>query len=321
MKQASSNMIYRIAYIDAAKAICIFLMVVGHWTNVEWLKVYIYAFHMPTMFVISGFLYKPHSWKKTVVAFSIPLLFFSLLNLGVMMIIGEVSPNTISFPKTFFQIFHYRYGLGESLMTGDWFLWALIALRFMFGDISLMSSIKKFYIPISFISITYMTLESSLISVDTIFRGYLFGRAIPSLPFFCFGLWLKNNSWEPRQFPKTLIILTAVLFLIVPPLNKATGIIDNGYGYSYIIFLICAISTSLLVFYLSNQIPPTKFISTISKGTFVVLGTHMPILLILKKILPHIMEQLLPFFTIILCYYIIIFCEKYCPILLGRIKH
>ena len=321
MRQASSSKIHRIAYIDAAKAICIFLMVVGHWTNVGWLKVYIYAFHMPTMFVISGFLYKPHSWKKTVVAFSIPLLCFSLLNLGVMILIGEMSPYSISFPKIFFQIFHYRYGLGESLMTGDWFLWALIALRFMFGDISLLSSIKKYYIPIVLFSITYMTLESSLISIDTIFRGYLFGRAIPSLPFFGFGIWLKNRCWEPHQFSKTLIILTAVIFLIVPPLNKATGIIDNGYGYSYIIFFICAISTSLLVFYLSNKIPPSKFLTTISKGTFVVLGTHMPILLILKKLLPDIMEQILPLITIIISYYIIIFCERYCPILLGKIQY
>ncbi len=103
--------------------------------------------------------------------------------------------------------------------------------------------------------------------------------------------------------------------------NKSTGIIDNGYGYSYIIFFLCAISTSLLVFWLSDKMPATKFIKTISNGTFVVLGTHMPILLILNKLLPKVMEEFLPFITIILCYFIIIFCERYCPILLGKIKH
>lgn len=321
MEPSSSNTVHRIAYIDTAKAICIFLMIVGHWTNIEWLRVYIYSFHMPTMFVISGYLYKPHSWKNTIVAFSIPLLCFSLLSLGVKIIIGEMSPYSISFPKTFFLIFHYRYGLGESLMTGDWFLWALIALRFMFGDISWMSGLKKYYIPIAIFSIIYMTLESRLISIDTIFRGYIIGRAIPCLPFFCFGFWLKNKQWEPKKLPLTIIILIFAVFLTVPPVNKATGIIDNGYGYSYIIFFICAIAISLLIFWISNKIPPNKFIVTISKGTFVVLGTHMPILLILNKLLPPKTEQILPFITIALCYYIIIFCEKYCPILLGKIKH
>ena len=320
MEQTSTIKVNRIAYIDAAKAICIFLMVVGHWTNIEWLRNYIYSFHMPAMFIISGFLYKPHSWKNTVIAFSIPLLCFSILSLCVKLLLGEMDPNSIS-PKTFFLIFHYRYGLGESLMIGDWFLWALIGLRFMFGDISWLSGTKKYYILISCFCILYMTFENYLINIDTIFRGYIIARAIPCLPFFCFGFWIKNRNWKPCQLPLSIIILTVIIFLIVPMFNKPTGIIDNGYGYSYIIFFLCAISTSLLVFWLSDKKPATKFIKTISNGTFVVLGTHMPILLILNKLLPKVMEEFLPFITIILCYFIIIFCERYCPILLGKIKH
>ena len=76
MEQTSSSVVNRIAFIDAAKFICIFLMIVGHWTNIEWLKFYIYSFHMPAMFVISGFLFKPRPWKNTIIAFSIPLFFF-----------------------------------------------------------------------------------------------------------------------------------------------------------------------------------------------------------------------------------------------------
>ena len=321
MKQTTSTTINRIAFIDAAKVICIFLMIVGHWTNIEWLKDYIYSFHMPTMFVISGFLFKPHSWKNTIIAFSIPLIFFSILSLGVKILLGEMSPSSISFPKTFFLIFHYRYGLGESLMIGDWFLWALLSLRFLFGDVSWLSGAKKHYILLSCFAIIYMTFETHLISINTIFRGYIIGRAIPCLPFFCFGFWIKNKNWKPRQLPSSAIILTIIIFLLVPPLNKATGIIDNGYGFSYIIFFTCAVSTTLLTFWVSDKVTPTKFIITISKGTFVVLGTHMPILLILSKLLPKVMEEILPFITILLCYYIIIFCERYCPILLGKIKH
>ena len=248
-------------------------------------------------------------------------LFFSVLSLAFKILFGEMSPSSISFPKTIFLIFHYRYGLGDSLMMGDWFLWALIFLRFMFGDISWLKGTKQYYIIISCFAIIYMTLESHLISIDTIFRGYIIGRAIPCLPFFCFGFWLKDKNWKPRQLPIFVITLTIIIFILVPPFNKATGIIDNGYGYSYTVFLLCAVSTTLLIFWLSDKVKSTKFIITISNGTFVILGTHMPILYILNKIVPKAMEEFLPFITIILCYYIIIFCEKYCPILLGKIKH
>ena len=37
---------------------------------------------MPAFFIISGFLYKPHNWLLTLKKFCVPIAFFSLLNLG-----------------------------------------------------------------------------------------------------------------------------------------------------------------------------------------------------------------------------------------------
>lgn len=79
----------RISFVDWSKAICIFLMVVGHWSDNELLLTYIYSFHMPALFVISGYLYKPHSWLKTTVGFSVPVVFFSLTTIAVMIMLGE----------------------------------------------------------------------------------------------------------------------------------------------------------------------------------------------------------------------------------------
>ena len=85
----------RIAYIDIAKTICIILMVVGHWTTNSTLLMYIYSFHMPTLFVISGYLYKPHSWKRTLLSFGVPVAFYSLLNLVTLILTGELTINSI----------------------------------------------------------------------------------------------------------------------------------------------------------------------------------------------------------------------------------
>lgn len=44
----------RIVWIDWAKSICIFLMVVGHWTQNDNVLLFIYSFHMPALFIVSG---------------------------------------------------------------------------------------------------------------------------------------------------------------------------------------------------------------------------------------------------------------------------
>ena len=210
--------------------------------------------------------------------------------------------------------------MGETLFVGDWFLWALLGLRLLFGDISWLKNLRSFYTPIALFSVIYMTFESKLISIDTLFRGYLIGRLVPSLPFFCFGFYLKDRLWSPHQLSMKYVILLFLLFIIVPIVNNAHGIVANDYGYSYIIFAVGAIFSTILLFWLSKKVPTLKPIQTISKGTLVVLGTHSPILHILKFILPDALSILFPFITIILCYYIIILCEKYFPILLGKIK-
>ena len=81
----------RITFVDYAKTMCIFLMVVGHWTTSDILLSYIYSFHMPALFVVSGYLYRPHSWIKTIIGFSIPVVFFSLVNLAVNILLGNNS--------------------------------------------------------------------------------------------------------------------------------------------------------------------------------------------------------------------------------------
>lgn len=49
----------RISYIDILKGFGIFFVVFGHVTHIGELRDYIWNFHMPLFFFVSGFLYKP----------------------------------------------------------------------------------------------------------------------------------------------------------------------------------------------------------------------------------------------------------------------
>ena len=273
---------------------------------------------MPALFIISGYLFKPHAWYKTILSFAVPITFFSVINLLVQLLLGEITFDAIVFPQLLLRIVHYRYGLGESLFIGDWFLWALLGLRFLFGDISPLKVMRKYYIVIAVVCTLYMTFENNFVSIDTIFRGYLVGRMVPSLIFFCAGFYLFDRNWNPESVPNLYVIPLGLLFFILPLFNGCCGIVANDYGRSYLLFAANAILSSLLLFILSSKIRTTHFTETISKGTLVVLGTHMPILYILNHLLPNTISFTFPFITIVICYYIIVLCERFCPILLGK---
>ena len=312
----------RIAYIDAVKAICIFLMVVGHFTSDRILLSYIYSFHMPAFFIVSGFLYKTHTWKKTIVAFSVPVVLFSLINLAIYLLLGIVSIDHLSLHYIVIHVFEWRHGLdGEALIIGIWFIWALAGLRLLFGDISGIKVGRKTYMSIATIITICMFFENSFFSIDTLFHGYYIGTIIPSLPFFCIGMYLNEIHWVPQYIEsKKLIIPLALLFLFIPATKNYCDIYNSDYGYSYLIAALFATLFTLLLFWLTSKLPSTKFMETISKGTLIVLGLHKSILQSLIRLLPDSIDFLYPFITIVLCYYIIIICEKYCPIMLGRVK-
>lgn len=275
---------------------------------------------MPALFIISGYLYRARPWYKTIVSFSVPVVFFSFLNLAIQIVLGEQSVNTLTPSQIIFKIVHYRYGLSHGLFAGDWFLWALIGLRWLFGDILPFRVLRKYYIAIAVICVAYMTFESSLISIDTIFRGYYIGRMVPSLVFFCIGFYLVDHKWMPKSMPLNYVALLIVLFFVLPLINGRCSINSNTYGISYLLFVLNASISTILLFVLADKVPNTKFIKTISKGSLVVLGTHMPISKVLYFLFPGKLAFLSPIIIMIICYYIILLYERYCPLLLGKGK-
>ena len=311
----------RLSYIDTTKTICIFLMIVGHWSTNNILNTYIYSFHMPAFFIISGMFYKPHSALKTIKAFSIPVFVFSTVNLLILFMSGKVYATDLSLFFIVREYLQYRHGMELTLFKGVWFVWVLVTMRLIFGLFPLFRKKRVYYIFVAIVCVGYMTFVNYLIGIDTLFKGYYIGHVIPSLPFFCFGFLLKDSHWAPQNLSVKQITLFGSIFIFMPLMNGQLDIYNNAWGRNYLMSFVIAILSSLFLFWLSSNIPPSKFAETISKGTLIILGVHWPILCILNNFLPSSLKFLFPFITIIVCYYIIIFCERFCPILLGKIKH
>lgn len=51
-------------WVDWLKAFLIFLVILGHLPDELHIKWFIYLFHMPAFFIISGYLYRPRAIKE-----------------------------------------------------------------------------------------------------------------------------------------------------------------------------------------------------------------------------------------------------------------
>jgi fucose 4-O-acetylase-like acetyltransferase len=58
----------RLAYVDIAKGVAMLLVIIGHCSYSEKILVgWLYSFHMPLFFALSGFTFRPEKYKSLVV--------------------------------------------------------------------------------------------------------------------------------------------------------------------------------------------------------------------------------------------------------------
>jgi len=203
---------------------------------------------------------------------------------------------------------------------GTWFIWALLGLRLLFGDLQPFAILRMHYVFVAVVCIIISIFDNHYGCIDKVLMGWHIGKMIPSMVFFCTGFFLKDIKWNPSSISEMQIIVMIFFFIIFPLINGYVSLGDYNYGEKYLLFAVNAILSSILLMTISWKMPESNYTVTISKGTLVILGTHMPILQILNLLLPNTLSVFFPFITMVVCYYIIVLCERFCPILLGKWK-
>ena len=298
----------RLVWVDWAKALAIVMMVLGHGTAPAIIIKYVYAFHMPAFFIISGYLYRPKSFHKVLKSFGIPILVFGFINylFSFYVNLRAEGDSMLSF-KTLLLI--------PLSFPGFWFIRTLFLARVISGDI-----IKKKYdlfIPILAV-LSILTIICIEIGVINDLPRWLFDL-VHSYPFFVIGFLMKKYKYSITQKPFLLIIET-LFFLVVPCLFNKFDLGEHQFGPSYFIFMSLSVSSSLLFFNVCSILPQYKIVALLSEGTLVVLGVHricMRCFYQLYKYLP--LEWILSLATVtILSWQLIILCKKKFPILMGK---
>ena len=181
----------REAWIDWAKVLLIFMMVVCHAGLRGTSQQIIYIFHMPAFFIISGYLFRPHHWKNVLIRYCIPVLFFSFINLCYNLTFEYLRGNSVNVIQYLLNCIppFYRYRPHvPSLFTGIWFIEGLLYCQLLLH----IPWIHRNYKEVGCICILFSSLQMFFIE-NTELQYYYLYRIPAILPFLCFGIYIKEN--------------------------------------------------------------------------------------------------------------------------------
>lgn len=325
-------------WIDYAKTIGLLLMILGHgnMVNDEFCH-YIYSFHMPLFFIISGLLTRtPNgggiitSIQKNFMALMVPYfcmnIFCLLFFLFVEYFQGELDFNVLKS-----HIWAILLGVGynvnsiKPVCTAMWFFYALFIIKLLYNVFPKNRFSKVIQVAICFVIVKIL----ALYHIDTYVP---LDSAIMAYPFFIVGaeskhFFSRKIKISLHSFFVILLILSATYF--ISSYNGRCDIDTMRYGKFYSLFLCTGICTSFAILAvcscLNMQLVGIKvFFKNICNGAPLIVGLNLLAINAFKTGLLHIVKQWSSVYgialgiVIILAFYpIIIFTKKRFPILIG----
>jgi acyltransferase len=265
-------------FIDALKGIGIFFVVFGHVTHVVQFREYIWNFHMPLFFAISGFLFTPNKYNNFKEFFFskfksiyIPYVVFFFITFAYYLLIEKKFRGDDV--GIFHQLFGLIYGVYENKYLNFngalWFLPCLFTVELLFFFIWRIFSDKSIFILIFILPIFgyfYKTLIGFPIPLGM-------HTALFALPFFILGFKnkLRIVQYVSFSYSKKLIFIFILILVQLGYLGRYHATIE-GYGAAYLPIAIAGILLYLTIATLI-KLPLLNFFG---RGSIVILGFQEP---------------------------------------------
>lgn len=323
----------RIIWVDWAKSVCMFLVVLGHChiqSSMYMITQVIYSFHIPLFFFISGLLCPKHFSKSTLLKdiryIVVPYFVFGILEIIVNSILSREYSSQLYLSKIRFLF------IGNDASIGAiWFLPSLFMCKQLYyilmriGRNSIIAHTLLFIL--SLLPTYYIPLYNTNLPLFT--DSALFG-----LPFFLLGSYclsyIENKSHDNTLRISVATIVFLTLTIILSYYNGFVSIAICCYGSNLLLYYINALTgiATIIGACLLLRNKYYSFIIITSYGTIVTLGFHGIILLFLQYYIPvyagfYTPSVCLPIaiiyasITYFICYILIIMGNHYCPQFLG----
>jgi len=283
----------RETWIDYAKVIGIILVLLGHIKLIDpTLQWFIFSFHMPLFFFISGYLHKSadsigSSIKKDVQRLLLPYVYFYLITYALWLaafLVNHKNDTEVIQEGVIKPLLGLLVGVGYetdislSVNHPIWFLVGLFVAKSMFTVIEKITGGNKLYITLIIIVLTVAVTSIKLAGYDLWFS---IDSAVLALPFLYAGVltrsfgtikkWFGNNS---VNLIWVVLMGTITFFLCI--YNQRVDINSTNWGNNLLVYYLEGFTGMLMVFALCFVLDqyPTKFILFVSANTMVLLATQ-----------------------------------------------
>lgn len=313
----------RINFLDNAKILTVILVIFGHLYgtfSVE--RLYIYAFHMPLFFMISGMLHKHAGdgiqikkyFKKIllpiIVFFAAFSVFFIPMVLSGTLICDIYSDNggAITFVKDYLIYNIKSFVLGTDCSNVVlWFLFALFYCKLFLDSYECLCNNRYKKIAFCFIITLVLIIRPSYLYV---------GQGVMAFPFYILGYKLKPylSKLENKKFHYLIMPLFIISFIITN-FNGRVSVSGLNYGslkifVSFPLFYINALIGSFAVIFLSSVLPKLN-IDNIANSLISVLGLQMLFVLLYRSFLGEESNAFIACVSSVLIFIICHFLHKY----------
>ena len=258
----------RIHWIDNLKAIGIFLVVLGHALPDSLIKRYIYSFHVPLFFFISGYLFDRSKFdfgqffKRKFNILVIPYLFFAILSFLFWFVVVRnlsISGKALAIDplKPLLGIF---YGIG----TGDWRVPMNVALWFL--PCLFLVELIFFFVKKRAFLIIFMILSYFVIFLP--FRlPWSLDVALAAIVFYGLGYFYKDR-WVLNKYLPLLLGCHLVFCFLNSPVDMNYLVYGNIF-----FFFVSAYSGVLFYLGISKFIKKNIILNYVGQNTIIIIGT------------------------------------------------
>lgn len=320
----------RINWIDRSKVFAIYLVVLGHLVQRTGIELYIfyfiYLFHMPFFFFISGYLFKvrEESFKQFFInSFKSLVVPYLLLNF-----IGNIFliPTWIlSKQWPIEQVIYFFTADGRGDIGPTWFLICLFWVRLLaYFIIQVKSIVYRIILVLACALIAYIL---------PYFLSWRLDVALMAIPFFIVGFMLKKRI----NFSLLQSCILFLLFFIITSVSTLfmgeVSLYARFFGNIPLLYYPCAFSGIITLISFSSMLGHYSFklVETLSRGTIVIMAFHGLIFLYVPAIFRHLFSLdfvfstlggkfLLAGLSLLLLYFPIIGFQNYFPIVIGNRK-
>ena len=314
----------RIIWIDYAKAIGIFLVILGHVPVPADIKWAIYGIHMPLFFIISGYLksQKDENWvKKTKKLANSLLVPYAIYCIAITLMYCFIKNGSTQFLISNVALANYAALVGDfTTLCPVWFIVSLATMKLF--DIILKIAPPQWRYVVGF------TILAIAISYANISNYFMIKTTILCVPFYYLGVYvkeiglLKEGSLMTKQ-PLWVIVLGFAVSLVASRLNGMVNLTTCEIETSYLLFLLSGSLGSISMFELLRRLTTktNNIIRNISEGTLLIMSVHYLLIKPITTFLPstNVFMWIIDSFIILsITYCLILLSKRCCPVLLGK---